>query len=286
MRQALETSADRKKLSPREAAILELAAEGRTDKEIARELGIRIATVNTHWSRIRLKLNVGSRTEAVSVVQRERASEVEAVLRSERDALLGTIATERNVQAELRRLVQRHRHMFERIPALIVATDPAGMVRDANRRWLNRLGHELEQVLERPIGSFLYGPDASDTIGRTLRFVRDGGSVVGQPCKVRCADGSVFEAQFDADATTDPEGQEWVLFGFIDVSERNRLKAALAHEIERSEHDQKVMGGLFNILPVGIAVFGPAGDFRLAAAQGISGTRRLSGPLSGRPGTQ
>jgi len=264
MRHPLADSADRKRLSQRESAILELAAEGKTDKEIARELGIQIATVNTHWSRIRLKLNVGSRTEAVSVVQRERASEVEAVLRSERDALLGTIATERVVQAELRRLVQRHRHMFERIPALIVATDPEGTVRDANRRWLQRLGYELEEALQRPIGSFLYGPDASETIHRTLRFVGDGGSVVGQPCRVRCADGSVFEAQFDADATTDPEGQDWVLFGFIDVSERNRLKAALAHEIERSEHDQKVMGGLFDVLPVGIAVFGPAGDFRLA----------------------
>ncbi|MCX7800887.1 MAG: PAS domain S-box protein [Fimbriimonadales bacterium] len=257
-------SLDRKPLSKRETAVLELAAQGKTDKEIARLLGIQVATVGTHWSRIRLKLNVGSRTEAVSVVQRQRASQVEASLRLEREALLGTIASQQTVQAELRRLVQRHRHMFERIPALIAATDPSGLLLDANRRWLHRLGHDLSEVLHRPLGSFLYGPDASETIHRALRFVAEGGSVVGQPCRVRCADGSVFEAQFDADATTDPEGQEWVLFGFIDVSERNRLKAALAHEIERSEHDQAVMGSLFDILPVGIAVFGPAGDFRLA----------------------
>lgn len=52
-------------LSPRETQVVTLAAEGLTDKEIARELGIGLGTVGTLWSRIRAKLGQHNRTELV-----------------------------------------------------------------------------------------------------------------------------------------------------------------------------------------------------------------------------
>lgn len=52
-------------LSPRETQVVTLAAEGLTDKEIARELGIGLGTVGTLWSRIRGKLGQHNRTELV-----------------------------------------------------------------------------------------------------------------------------------------------------------------------------------------------------------------------------
>lgn len=52
-------------LSPRESQVVTLAAEGLTDKEIARELGIGLGTVGTLWSRIRSKLGQHNRTELV-----------------------------------------------------------------------------------------------------------------------------------------------------------------------------------------------------------------------------
>ena len=51
-------------LSQREHDVLELVAQDRTDREIARRLGIRERTVRAHVGRIILKLGVASRVGA------------------------------------------------------------------------------------------------------------------------------------------------------------------------------------------------------------------------------
>lgn len=56
------------KLSKRLNEILELAATGLTDKEIASELKITPATVATHWKRLRQHFQCSSRTEIVAKV--------------------------------------------------------------------------------------------------------------------------------------------------------------------------------------------------------------------------
>ena len=52
-------------LRNRELEVLQLAAKGMTNKDIAQELVISERTVQTHFVNIFRKLNVGSRTEAV-----------------------------------------------------------------------------------------------------------------------------------------------------------------------------------------------------------------------------
>jgi DNA-binding NarL/FixJ family response regulator len=52
-------------LSPREVAVLELAARGRTNREISRELHVSETTVKTHLLRAYDKLGVNDRTAAV-----------------------------------------------------------------------------------------------------------------------------------------------------------------------------------------------------------------------------
>lgn len=54
-------------LSPRETEVLQLVAQGLSDSEIAGKLYLSHETVKTHLSRVRTKLGVTSRTEAVSV---------------------------------------------------------------------------------------------------------------------------------------------------------------------------------------------------------------------------
>jgi DNA-binding NarL/FixJ family response regulator len=52
-------------LSEREHEVLELAAKGQPNKQIAAQLGLSVRTVEAHLSHVFTKLNVGSRTEAV-----------------------------------------------------------------------------------------------------------------------------------------------------------------------------------------------------------------------------
>jgi DNA-binding NarL/FixJ family response regulator len=52
-------------LTDRELEVLRMAARGLSNRDIARELGISIRTVQTHLSNVFNKMGVGSRTEAV-----------------------------------------------------------------------------------------------------------------------------------------------------------------------------------------------------------------------------
>lgn len=54
-------------LTPRELEVLGLLVQGKTNKELSQELTISEATVRLHVSNILAKLQVGNRTEAVSV---------------------------------------------------------------------------------------------------------------------------------------------------------------------------------------------------------------------------
>src|SRR5215212_9556875 len=60
----------RVQLTPRELASLRLMADGKSNKEIANELGISDRTVKTHLGHLFEKLGVASRTEAVKIATR------------------------------------------------------------------------------------------------------------------------------------------------------------------------------------------------------------------------
>ena len=66
----LAASVTRVQLTPRELASLRLMADGKSNKEIANELGISDRTVKTHLGHLFEKLGVTSRTEAVKVATR------------------------------------------------------------------------------------------------------------------------------------------------------------------------------------------------------------------------
>ncbi|ULX51578.1 DNA-binding response regulator [Cupriavidus taiwanensis] len=55
----------RRALTPKEATVLKLLAEGRSNKEIAERLGTSVRTVETHRLHLRRKLQVGGRAELV-----------------------------------------------------------------------------------------------------------------------------------------------------------------------------------------------------------------------------
>jgi NarL family two-component system response regulator LiaR len=58
-------------LTGREIEVLQLVAQGHTNRQIGEELGISEATVRTHMSKILAKLNLGSRTQAALYALRQ-----------------------------------------------------------------------------------------------------------------------------------------------------------------------------------------------------------------------
>jgi DNA-binding NarL/FixJ family response regulator len=60
-------------LSEREIGVLELAAQGLTNTELAARLEITVHTVKFHLASVYRKLGVANRTEAVSVLFRSQA---------------------------------------------------------------------------------------------------------------------------------------------------------------------------------------------------------------------
>ena len=62
------------RLTPRQWELLHLLAAGRTNTQIARRLGISEGTVRTHLENIYERLDVSSRTAAVTRAFRDRAA--------------------------------------------------------------------------------------------------------------------------------------------------------------------------------------------------------------------
>ncbi|MGZ4598145.1 MAG: helix-turn-helix domain-containing protein, partial [Actinomycetes bacterium] len=67
---ARATSRRDEPLTAREQEVLELVAQGRSNREIAGQLFISAKTVSVHVSNILAKLGAGGRTEAVAVARR------------------------------------------------------------------------------------------------------------------------------------------------------------------------------------------------------------------------
>ncbi len=71
-RPAADAAAAEEPLTPRQIAVLALLAQGRSNKQIAREMDISDVTVKAHMTAILRKLGVATRAEAIVAFQRDR----------------------------------------------------------------------------------------------------------------------------------------------------------------------------------------------------------------------
>lgn len=70
-----DSASERRRLTPREREVLQLLAEGKSNKEIAGFLGISVKTAETHRANIMLKLDFHSITELVRYAVRNKIIE-------------------------------------------------------------------------------------------------------------------------------------------------------------------------------------------------------------------
>jgi two-component system response regulator DevR len=67
-----QKKSSRDALSPQEQRILSLVVEGKTNKEIAKSLGLSDKTVKNYLSNAFEKMNVGRRSHAAAIYERDR----------------------------------------------------------------------------------------------------------------------------------------------------------------------------------------------------------------------
>ena len=133
----------REQISPRMSEVLRLAANGKTDKEIALILGISAHTVTTHWKRLRRHFDATSRTEVVAKVTAKEAAGQSKLDQEERDRLLFEIAERERAELKLQEVVKELNETIKERNELIANAYKSR--ENANRDLVNRIA-ELETL--------------------------------------------------------------------------------------------------------------------------------------------
>jgi PAS domain S-box-containing protein len=193
-----------KPLSAREEEILRLAADGRTDKEIALVLAISIGTIKTYWERMRIKTGAASRSEVIAKVIQDAFREAVAAAR----------------EAE-----QKYKLIFEASPAAIAVLDAYGILLEANLNFGVMAGRYVDDLRGRP-----YDDLVAD---RPFQELWDEGSLPevitlvagGQRIDVMRTVHSIYQ-----------RGERRLLISLIDVStiERSRRNAERVRALEQA----------------------------------------------------
>ena len=137
------SNVSRKELSDRERQLLELAAAGSTDTQIARELGISEATVATYWGRVRTKLGPLNRSELVAIHVRAQSRSLIEELRKRNAALLERLS-QRDTDQETESDAKYYRSLLNQAPDAMLIVDAEGLIESANQAALELFGYEEE----------------------------------------------------------------------------------------------------------------------------------------------
>jgi PAS domain S-box-containing protein len=148
----MERERHHQSLSLREQQLIELAAAGRTDAEIAHELGISVGTVATYWGRIRSKFGGCSRTELVATALRETYERRISDLSAKTSDLAAQLERAAPVQSDQEGFC---RAVLEAVPEPIVIVDPKCIIRFVNEASEELFGYSESEMVGQPISLLL-----------------------------------------------------------------------------------------------------------------------------------
>lgn len=134
-------------LSERERQLLDLASEGCTDNAISHRLGISLATVNTYWGRIRIKLGPLNRTELVAVYIQEQATKTLDEMRDRNKQLVSELAEHSQTVAMLKSSLELFRGLIETAPDGIILVSEEGLIELANEQAEEMFGYGKDELL-------------------------------------------------------------------------------------------------------------------------------------------
>jgi PAS domain S-box-containing protein len=189
---------EERRLSDRERTVLLLAAEGLTDKEIAKHLNLSQRTIGTYWERMRLKLGHYSRTQLVA-----------RFLRVEADAEDGA----------------NYRNLFATWEEGVWILGPDGTTIYANHRIATLFGFTSEDFRDADART-LFAAATSTTVDEVLAAAQKG--IQTLDFRLQRPDGSAVWLRLSGSAVTDPRGRcSAVVLLVSDTTVQRRVKHTL-----------------------------------------------------------
>jgi len=145
----------------------------------------------------------------------------EAADREEVENLAGAIVEalmRHRVESRLRQNEEWFRQIYENAPVMMHSTDPAGIIRQVNAKWLESLGYSREEVIGNKISQFMTH-ESAQRCGDTIlpQFWRDG-FVRDIPYHFVKKVGDVMEGLVDGAIAQDPSGQSISLSVVRDIT--------------------------------------------------------------------
>lgn len=133
-------------ITQRQREILNLAAQGLTDKQIAIELSIATETVLSHWKVLREKFDESSRSAILARVLIEQGATDRVLLESERDELLFQLGQCSQLRLELERVNRKLQSVLDHQAEFLAATMSAQDKKNASlKQQVDYLG-KLEEL--------------------------------------------------------------------------------------------------------------------------------------------
>lgn len=124
----------------REDQILQLAAEGLTDRQMAAQLGISAETIASYWRRIFARFDAMSRTEVVArTLQKEKKG-----LSDEKERLLFEIAERQRVERLLKDSNQRLFVLMDSLPSAVLFETQNRHVKFCNESFCRLFNYRVE----------------------------------------------------------------------------------------------------------------------------------------------
>ncbi|MFN8218587.1 MAG: PAS domain-containing protein [Fimbriimonadales bacterium] len=130
-------------LSERELQVLELSIQGMTDKSIAAELGLSVATVHTYWIRMKNKLGGATRAEVVAAAMSRSVNRTMA----ENQRLIQEVMRRAAVEEDLMRSQNVLQSIIDAAPDLIYLKDSSGRYEAVNTTFAASVGLTADEII-------------------------------------------------------------------------------------------------------------------------------------------
>lgn len=213
-------------LSEREEQVLLLSTKGFTDKEIAKKLGLSIATVNTYWVRIRTKLGGANRAELVAAALQMNAEQTLTAKELENQRLISEIVRRAEAERALRESQSRLQSIIDGTPVVVFIKDQQGRYTLVNKEFESIMGRDRRDILGKRDADLLapgtYTPSREDDV----RVLESGETIEIEDILVSGDSTRTFlSVKFPL---VNSEGVRYAVCGFSrEITSRKEVEAAL-----------------------------------------------------------